>query len=384
MLKNKFKIVFVFMILFLFIFSPFINAVSENIVMSNEFVDGDNYPIDPDDPYGIMPINNDNPSVVTDDPEQNSSQIDKTEKDNDSTTNETQYNVGISNENYKQNSVYLTGDDIIIDYVIDGNLFIMANSVSINSSISGDVFVCAKNVTINNNGYIMNNLFATCNSLNIQGVSYNVYALSSNIDISGYVYKDLYAASNNLTISGIVHRNAYLSFDSINFIENSNNSSISKHINGILDYSSEKEVNDIQNNVEGEVTYTNLTSNSSSISNIFITIGTTITTSVLIWLLLMWLAPKFEKNTNLIFTKKILPIIGFGILTLLAVPVISIILLLLGITSIVSLLLFSIYLIIIAISSSLFVISINNLICNKLKISKNIGIIRCLKFINDF
>lgn len=47
-----------------------------------------------------------------------------------------------SDENYKQNDVYLTGDDITIDYIVDGNLFVIANSVTINAQIGGDAFIC--------------------------------------------------------------------------------------------------------------------------------------------------------------------------------------------------------------------------------------------------
>ena len=73
-------------------------------------------------------------------------------------------------ENYKKSDVYLVGDDITIDYIVDGNLFVMANKVTINSQIGGDAFILAKEVVVDSEGYIFNNLFACAQSIDINGV----------------------------------------------------------------------------------------------------------------------------------------------------------------------------------------------------------------------
>ena len=36
-----------------------------------------------------------------------------------------------SQENYKDGDLYLTGDEVTIDYIVDGNLFVLANTVNI-------------------------------------------------------------------------------------------------------------------------------------------------------------------------------------------------------------------------------------------------------------
>ena len=82
---------------------------------------------------------------------------------------------------------------------------------------------------------------------------------------------------------------------------------------------------------------------------------------------------KNVKKENLIDKKNILPEIGLGILTPIVLILVSIILILLGITSSFGLLLLAISFILIGLSTSIFIIAINNLICNKLKIQKNIG-----------
>ena len=51
-------------------------------------------------------------------------------------------------DTYKSHDVYLTGDNVTIDYVVDGNLFVMADTVTINSKIGGDAFIMASSLHI--------------------------------------------------------------------------------------------------------------------------------------------------------------------------------------------------------------------------------------------
>ena len=87
-----------------------------------------------------------------------------------------------------------------------------------------------------------------------------------------------------------------------------------------------------------------------------------------------WITPKFLSNTTNIISKKLLSVIGYGLLTPIVIAVAFVILLILGITSKIALLGLSLLLLLLAISSSIFVITINRLICQKFKIEKTIGI----------
>ena len=120
---------------------------------------------------------------------------------------------------YKQQDVWLTGDNVTIDYIVDGNVFVAANNVTINSQIGGDVFVVANTVTVGEQGYIFSNLFAVADSININGVVYDMYSMSNTMQISGYVYRDVKAIANKIDIAGIVGRNAFVDCSNINFIE---------------------------------------------------------------------------------------------------------------------------------------------------------------------
>ena len=147
MLKNKLKALLIMLIVGMLVFSPFVFAEDEN---TNDV------------------------ELIS---EENGVPVEERE-DNQTTTDEYLNNM-------KKEDVYLMGDEITIDYIVDGNLFVLANKVNINSQIVGNAFICAKDVNISTQGYISNSLFVTANNLNVDGVTYDVYATCKNAKISG-------------------------------------------------------------------------------------------------------------------------------------------------------------------------------------------------------
>lgn len=303
----------------------------------------------------------------------------------DSQTNDDAETVTtITDDNFKRGDVYLTGDDVTIDYIVDGNLFVFANNVTINSQIGGDAFICAQTVTVGDQGYIFSNLFTFSQNVEIKGVVYDLYAAAQNIKISGYVYRDIRVGCDSLEIAGTVGRNAYIECSSLQIAQRNDGttdgeqtSTITKQgmINGNLNYTSSQEANIPQGSVTGETNFTQKTvSNTNAIQDHIMSLGSIVVTAILIWLLCLWLAPKFLENTTKLIVKKPLPVIGLGIVTPIALILISIILLALGITSNLGLFLLALFFILVGVSTSIFIIMINNFVCNKLKIQKNIGI----------
>lgn len=132
--------------------------------------------------------------------------------------------------------------------------------------------------------------------------------------------------------------------------------------------------------LDGEVKYTNIktTDNTSSLATYLISLGTFLVTTVVIWLLCLWLTPTFLEKSSDLASKKILPIIGFGILGLIAMPILSIILLMIGITTTVALLLLTLYFILLTLSSSIFAIGVANCVAKKFKVTKAMGILGIL------
>ena len=276
-------------------------------------------------------------------------------------------------ETFKKNDVYLTGDDVTIDYVIDGNLFVVANNVTINSQIGGDAFICANTVTVSEEGYIFSNLFTFSKNVIINGVVYDLYAFSQDTTINGYIYRDIHVASNTINILGTIGRNAYIEFENLNF---TNDEDSQGTINGNLNYTAKNEFSIPEGIVTGETNFEQKTSfDSNTFQDYIMKLGTFVITIVVVWLLCLWLAPKFLKNNpSLLTTKKVLPVIGFGILTPIVIIILAILFFILGITSTLGLLLLFVLFLLIAISNSMFIITLNAIICDKLKIEKTIGI----------
>lgn len=282
-----------------------------------------------------------------------------------------------SKDSYKNSDVYLMGDNVTIDYVVDGNLFVMADTVTINSKIGGDAFIMAKTINVGDQAYIFSNLFAIADSIDIKGVVYDVYALAQNFTVSnGYIYRDAKLCCNTININGVIGRNAFVSCSNINFNTDENDKGI---IYGDLTYSTPSELSFDKNIVNGNVTYkAPKVSHEKSIREIVASyisdLGAFLAFVIIIWLVCLWVTPKFLDDTNKFVGKKTLNVLGTGLLTLIAVPIACIILLLLQLTAGISLLTVAIYILALIVAKSIFTIVANNYLCSKLNINKNTGI----------
>ncbi len=355
MLKNKLKIIALFMVIILSLALPIVKADDET----------NNNPIQTPDDETTASIdentsNPDSASPIAVDPSTN-------------TSNTTQ-----NDENFKKSDIYITGDNVTIDYIIDGNLFVIANHVTINAQIGGDAFICSNSVTIGEQGYIFSNLFTFSKDVVIDGVVYDLYAASENTTINGYIYRDIRVGSNTVNILGTVGRNAYIKCANMNFSKNKENSeqenSISSQgvINGNLKYSAQNEASIPEGVVSGDTTFEpKVVFQEDSLQNKLMYLVSFVITVIFIWLICLWLAPKFIKNSSAyLTTKKVLPVIGFGILTPIVLILLSVLFFVLGITAVLGLLLLFLFFIFIAISNSVFLITLNRILCEKLKIEK--------------
>lgn len=286
----------------------------------------------------------------------------------------------------KKGDVYITQNDVIIDYIVDGNVFIFGNNVTINSQIGGDVFVCAKNLNIGEQAYIFSNLFVSAENINIKGIVYDLYSIANNVTVDGYIYRDLRTTSSTLNINGVIGRNAYVKAQKINFAtpnqEDPNTSIVTQagSIAGDLNYSSPQEASIPEKAVSGKVNFEqSIKPTNKTISTYLISLGSLLVLVLVIWGLSLLLAPKFLKSSNtLVSSKKILPVLACGILAPIAITLAAILLLFINITASISLLLLTILVLLFALSTSVTIITINNLICKKLNISKNIAILGVL------
>ena len=319
-----------------------------------------------------------NASAISED----SATVTSNEQDLETTSSSGETSAIASYENnFKKGDVYLTGNDVVVNDIIDGNLFVFANSVTINSQIGGDAFILAGTVNVGEQGYIFSNLFTCAQNVNISGVVYDLYTTAQTVSINGYIYRDIHVGTNMLNINGTIGRNAFVGANQINFAQPSEQNSEEQQvtsqgiINGDLNYSAPNEISIPEGSVSGSANYSKSTEKSSlNIKDYMISLGGFVSTAIIIWLLCLWITPKFLSNTTNIISKKLLSVIGYGLLTPIVIAVAFVILLILGITSKIALLGLSLLLLLLAISSSIFVITINRLICQKFKIEKTIGI----------
>ena len=278
----------------------------------------------------------------------------------------------------KEGDEYLFEQNVTIDTPVDGNVVIFANNVTINSQIGGDALICANTITVEENAYILSNLFACANTINIKGAIYNIYSIGDTLTIDGFVYRDIRSICNSLNINGMVGRNVFVNCPDIHFKENTGNaenSSITSYgtIQGDLNYFSDEEISIPENAVSGNVIFSQLGNRTFNLEDYIYSLGTTLVSVIVIWLIGLWFSPKLLPHTNKVMSwKKPLQIIGLGIIVPIVLALLTIIILLIPIASQFVLLLLCLLMILFFISTSVTLIDINDGICNKCNISKNV------------
>ena len=265
---------------------------------------------------------------------------------------------------------YLIENDVSIDEKVDGNVYIIANSVNINAEIIGDAFIMADTINISKDGYINNSLYSLSNNLTISGVAYDVYACADTFKLSdGLIHRNLHLASKDVDISGKVQANVYMGCENLTFGASSENAEIL--INGDLKYTASKEFTIPHNVVSGMTEFTSvLIDTTPSISNYISSFVNFLFLTILVWLLYLWIAPKFTQNIQDLLKNKKSSIALYGILGLIVLPIISIILLISSLASLAGIILLVIYILLLCIAKSIFTIALSSVLCEKWKLQK--------------
>lgn len=293
------------------------------------------------------------------------------------TTTNQETTAGTKDEEIKEKDVYLFGDDVTVDYAVDGNAFIFGNTVNIKNKISGDLFVFANQINIDG-GYVYSNVFACGNELKISGVIYDLYAACAKIEITenGYVYRDAHSISDTLNLYGTVGRNALVGANTMSFQKDEDDKKITGKVYGDLTYSTNEEMEIPEKMVEGNVKFEKFDTEAakdvavaSIVKDAISDIITAIVYTILIYLALVWLAPKFTNKLEETLTKNVGSVIGFGILTIIALPIISLVLIMTSIGASAGLLLATLYGVLLAVASSITVITISKIVSNKFNIN---------------
>lgn len=288
-----------------------------------------------------------------------------------------------NNLTYEKNFFSFSSNDVTVNKDVYGDVFICTSgTATINAFITGNVFICASSIEISEDAQISSSLFATSENLNISGtIEGNVYSFCQDFNLaeSAYIDYDLFVTSQNININGSIYRDTNISGEEIKISENA-------YIQGNLNYSSNKEINISEDVVYGKVNYTDSTyipktNYTNKINEWIFSTFAYIIIAIIIFAVCKWIKSKFI-NLYPDFVKNLPKYLLYGILGLIAIPVISIILLILGVTIPLSFVLLAIYFILMLVASPVFTISVSSLCSDKLKekltINDNLRTILCI------
>lgn len=271
--------------------------------------------------------------------------------------------------------LYLFDTDVTMDKLVDGNVFIIGNNVNITGRVNGSLFVIADNVTLGENSYIVQTLYVCANQLTLNGAANDLYAACTNIDMAyeSFMIRDLRALANTFNFNGGVGRDAFVTANNFNFVTETDKSGI---VYGNLTYSSTNELALTEELVQGTVNYSALPlhEEEKSVQEIvldkLINFAETLLYTVVVFLLALWLAPKFvENSSSFVGTKSILSF-GIGALACVVAIILSFALLCSYIGVPLAFAIIALFALMLSISFATVTISITNKVTEKFKFEK--------------
>lgn len=335
MLKKKTKFI-VLLLAFLLIVSTF--SFATNTVTPTSEVPGDNARTE-----GEVPDENTNP-------------------DNHQHPEEDIYN----------GDLYLFDNDITMDKLVDGNVFLFGKNIKVTGQVNGCLFAFGDNVTFEESSYIIQSIYVMANKLTLNGSANDLYACANTINISYscFIIRDMRVATNNFNFSGGVGRNAFVSADNFYFDQTVDKSAL---IYGNLTYYSLNELSLSPEFVQGDINYHK--GNNLVVSIIIekvITLCYSILNVLVVFLLCLWLAPKFlSQLTNYMTPGNCAKAFGIGILSLFVGIAIGIVLLFTVVGIPIGLATITLTILLASIATAITSISITYKLKEKFKYSKN-------------
>ncbi len=343
MLKNKFKIVALLSVLFVLI-STF-SFATDDTALANDVSNTITNTTDDTNTTDTNVVNTESSDTVTD--EQNTPEI-------------------------LDGDLYLFDNDIVMDQYVDGNVFIFGNNIEVTGRVNGNLFACGEKITFSEDSYIIQNTYVCANEITFNGATNDLYAVCNKIDTSydSFVIRDLRVASNTFNFNGGVGRDAFVKANNFNFVTTPDAGGL---VYGNLNYSASNELSLSEDFVQGSVNYSKLEQDSTKgvVLNKLINFCETILYTVVIFLLIVWLAPQFVQKASSFIGKKSILYFGIGILTCIVGVVLSFALLFSYVGFSVSLAIFTLLMLLLSIGFAVTATSITYKVKEKFKFEKN-------------
>lgn len=278
---------------------------------------------------------------------------------------------------------YLFGNTINMDKLVDGNVYIIGNDVTISGKVAGNLFVFADKVTFTEDSVIQYSAFVSAKDVKFNGAAYDLYNISGNITFgsTALIGRDFRTASNSVDLKGIIIRNAIISAPNITIpeattVNDETSINESNFIYGSLIYYSNNELTIPEGYVQEGTFFNKLsafnTTNSNKVMS-YITSGLTL----VLFTLFIYGALHLRKNSNMdkaknLVKNRILPILGFGIISVIVLLIAGFGFSFINITLPIGLLAFVILLFALFISLPLTAILVANVLSEKLPIAKSL------------
>ena len=236
------------------------------------------------------------------------------------------YDITVSDD--MEGSAFLAGNMVTIKNKVDGILFTAGNVLNvINQSDYG--FIAGSTINIADSKY--KDLFIAGASINLENVeiSRDLYVAGSSIKLIGNVGRNVFVAGDEVTIDGVINGDVYI--DSQSIVINSN-----AVINGKLKYNDDAKIELSKDAIINEKsTYKNPNTESAKIDTnkpiASIIVSKLINALInflnilVVGLLMVLLLPSVFNKLRELEANKLLPSFAWGLLILVAAPIISLI-----------------------------------------------------------
>ena len=233
----------------------------------------------------------------------------------------------------QQGDVYQAGDDVTLDKIVDGNVYLVGNNVTVTSTeLGGNLFIVGKSVTINSQA-IYGSVYVVAEDLKIIAQTYDLYAVAENINVEkSYIARGTRICGEEVTLDGTFGSDIY---SSANKLEISDDSSVT----GKIYYSNEVSVPETMSEQLSKI---DLPEKSSlKIPDALMLLTNLVTVIVLVFIVSLFMKEegKYETDIRSNFIKDLLWGLLFAVLT----PIILILIMVTGVLFPISLLLLAIY-----------------------------------------
>lgn len=288
----------------------------------------------------------------------------------------------VNQENIHNNNLTIFDNDVKMDKLVDGNVYLFGNNIEVSGQVNGNLFAFGNNVTFTDQAYIINSVYVCANTLDFRGLCSDLNVFANKVTIpysqeSCFIFRDLNVCASSFSFAGGVGRNANVYANTFNFSKEENASGL---VYGNLTYFSTNELELSEPLVEGTVKYSKIDESIKELStkeiiiNNLISLGSTLLSVIVVYLLALLVAPKFAKKSNAKLLN-ILPALGIGLLSMFAVVVLFVILMYTTIGVPLGFAMLGAYILLFAISFSIFALYVTNaikpLIDSKIKIDTN-------------